>query len=224
MKYLLVLLGLAVAALPVQGGEAFQKQPAKPADLSRDKNLYAVGYAHLDTQWRWIYPDTIRDFIRNTMEQNFALMEKYPNYVFNFTGSRRYEFMKEYYPEEYARVKKYVAAGQWFPAGSSVDEGDANVPSLESMTRHFLYGNHFFQREFGKQSDEFMLPDCFGFPASLPTILTHGGIKGFSTQKLTWGSAVGIPFNVGVWTGPGRFVDPRRAQSRAATATRSPRT
>ena len=33
-------------------------------------------------------------------------------------------------------------------------------------------------------------------------ILTHGGIKGFSTQKLTWGSAVGIPFNVGVWTGP----------------------
>ena len=115
MKHLLVLLGLAVAALPVQAGEVFQKQPAKPADLSRDKNLYTVGYAHLDTQWRWIYPETIRDYIRNTMEQNFALMEKYPDYVFNFTGSRRYEFMKEYYPEEYARVKKYVAAGQWYP-------------------------------------------------------------------------------------------------------------
>ena len=183
-------------------GDTYQKLPAKPADLTHDKNLYTVGYAHLDTQWRWIYPETIRDYIRNTMEQNFALMEKYPNYVFNFTGSRRYEFMKEYYPEEFARVKKYVAAGQWYPAGSSVDEGDANVPSLESMTRHFLYGNHFFQREFGKQSDEFMLPDCFGFPASLPTVLTHGGIKGFSTQKLTWGSAVGIPFNVGVWIGP----------------------
>ena len=32
--------------------------------------------------------------------------------------------------------------------------------------------------------------------------MAHGGIKGFSTQKLTWGSAVGIPFNVGVWIGP----------------------
>ena len=136
------------------------------------------------------------------MEQNFPLIEKYPNYIFNFTGSRRYEFMKEYYPEDYIRVKQYVKDGRWFPAGSSVDENDANVPSLESLTRHFLYGNRFFEREFGVQSDEFMLPDCFGFPASLPTILAHGGIKGFSTQKLTWGSAVGIPFSVGQWIGP----------------------
>ena len=34
-----------------------------------------------------------------------------------------------------------------------------------------------------------MLPDCFGFPASLPTILAHSGVKGFSTQKLVWGSS-----------------------------------
>jgi len=27
-------------------------------------------------------------------------------------------------------------------------------------------------------------------------------LKGFSTQKLSWGSAVGIPFNLGVWAGP----------------------
>ena len=202
MKPLLILLGLLAAASPLHGDEPYQKLPEKPVDLARAKNLYTVGYAHLDTQWRWIYPEVTRDYIRNTMEQNFALFDKYPNYVFNFTGSRRYEFMKEYYPEEYARVKKYVASGQWFPAGSSVDEGDANVPSLESMTRHFLYGNHFFQREFGKHSEEFMLPDCFGFPACLPTVLAHGGIRGFSTQKLTWGSAVGIPFNVGTWTGP----------------------
>ena len=40
-----------------------------------------------------------------------------------------------------------------------------------------------------------MLPDCFGFPASLPSILAHAGIKGFSTQKLTWrlGRACGRP-------------------------------
>ena len=33
--------------------------------------------------------------------------------------------------------------------------------------------------------------------------MAHGGTwKGFSTAKLTWGSAVGIPFNLGVWIGP----------------------
>jgi len=192
---------LGFALMPVRADD-FKKLPDKPVDLSHDKNLYAVGYAHLDTQWRWIYPQTIQDFIRNTMEQNFLLFDKYPNYIFNFSGSRRYEFMKEYYPDDYEKVKQYVASGQWAPAGSSVDEDDANVPSLESMERQFLYGNHFFQREFGKASEDFMLPDCFGFPACLPTVLAHGGIKGFSTQKLTWGSAVGIPFNIGTWVGP----------------------
>ena len=57
-------------------------------------------------------------------------------------------------------------------------------------------------RELGTTSAEFMLPDSFGFPSSLPSILAHMGIRGFSTQKLTWGSAVGIPFNVGLWEGP----------------------
>src|ERR1035437_4310289 len=135
------------------------------------------------------------------MEQNFPLLEKYPNYVFNFTGSRRYEFMQEYYPAEYERVKAYVKAGRWFPGGSSVDENDANIPSLESFVRQTLYGNHYFKREFGIQSGYYFLPYCFGFPASLPTIFTHEGLKGFSTQKLTWGSAIGIPFDVGNWVG-----------------------
>jgi alpha-mannosidase len=196
-----ILLGLLASALPLNA-DTYRKLPEKPVDFVHDKNLYVVGYAHLDTQWRWTYVDTIRDNLRNTMEQNFPLFDKYPNYIFNFTGSRRYELMKEYYPEDYAKVKSYVAAGRWMPAGSSVDECDVNTPSLESICRQFLYGNHFFQREFGKPSEDFMLPDCFGFPASLPAIMAHGGIKGFSTQKLTWGSAVGIPFNVGVWIGP----------------------
>ncbi len=178
------------------------EEPATPAGT-----LFAVGYAHLDTQWRWTYPTTIDVFLRNTLAQNFERFEKYPEYVFNFTGSARYSLMKEYYPAEYERLRKYVRAGRWFVAGSSVDEGDVNVPAPESIIRHVLYGNGFFRREFGVESCEYMLPDCFGFPASLPSILAHCGLKGFSTQKLTWGSAVGIPFNVGVWVGPdGRSI------------------
>jgi alpha-mannosidase len=201
-KVLGILLFNCCVATALFGADGFQKSPDKPVDLSHDKNLYVVGYAHLDTQWRWSYYTTTRDFIRNTMEQNFPLLEKYPNYVFNFTGSRRYEFMQEYYPEEYKKVKEYVKAGRWYPGGSSVDENDANIPSLESFVRQTLYGNHYFKREFGIQSDDYLLPDCFGFPASLPTIFSHEGIKGFSTQKLTWGSAIGIPFNIGTWVGP----------------------
>ncbi len=191
-------------------------------NLAKEPTLYVVGYAHLDTEWRWEYPQVIQEYLTKTMRNNFALFEKYPHYIFNFTGANRYRLMKEYYPSDFERLKQYVATGRWFPAGSSMEEGDVNSPNAESVIRQILYGNNWFRREFGTASDEYMLPDCFGFPASLPSILAHAGIKGFSTQKLSSGwqpaphvggpdspekTPEGIPFNVGVWEGPdGRTV------------------
>jgi len=171
-------------------------------NLSREKVLFTVGYAHLDTQWRWDYQKTIKEYLWRTLVDNFNLFEKYPGYVFNFSGANRYRMMKEYYPKEYEKMKEYVARGRWFPSGSSMEESDVLAPSFESIIRQILYGTEYFKKEFGFSSREYMLPDCFGFPASLPSILAHCGLKGFSTQKLTWGSAVGVPFNVGIWYGP----------------------
>ena len=171
-------------------------------DLTKDRVLYTVGYAHLDTEWNWDYPTTINDHIKETMTQNFRLFELYPDYVFNFTGSRRYEMMKEYYPELFEKVKEYIAKGRWFVSGSSVDEGEVNITSSESLIRQVLYGNNYFREEFGRESVDYILPDCFGFLSNIPSVFFHCGLLGFSTQKLTWRSAVGIPFNVGVWNGP----------------------
>ncbi len=177
-------------------------QSPKSYDISKDRLLYTVGYAHLDTEWNWDYPTTINEYILNTMVENFRLFEKYPEYVFNFTGSRRYNMMKEYYPELFKKVQEYVKQGRWHVSGSSVDEGEVNISSSESLIRQILYGNDFFRKEFKTESYDYMLPDCFGFLCNLPTIFNHCGLLGFSTQKLTWRSAVGVPFNVGVWNGP----------------------
>ncbi len=206
------------ATLPAQSAQALPST-GKP-DLAKQPTLYAVGYAHLDTEWRWEYPQVIDEYLRRTMEDNFRLIDTYPHYIFNFSGANRYRLMKEYYPADFARMKGYIAQGRWFPAGSSMEEGDVNAPSAEAILRQVLYGNKWFQREFGKSSAEYMLPDCFGFPASLPSLLAHAGVMGFSTQKLSWGSSAnvggpesientpeGTPFNVGVWVGPdGRSV------------------
>ncbi|HEV2486849.1 MAG TPA: glycoside hydrolase family 38 C-terminal domain-containing protein [Terracidiphilus sp.] len=209
--YAILAVCLCAAASPAVG------QVMQASNLEKQPTLYVVPYAHLDTQWRWDFRQTISEYLLKTMRVNFDYIEKYPHYVINWTGANRYRLMKEYYPRDYARLTEYVARGNWFPAGSSVEEGDVNLPSAESIFRQILYGNEFFRKEFGKASDEYMLPDCFGFPASLPTILNHAGIKGFSTQKLspTWQPAPrvggpgspentteGIPFNVGLWKGP----------------------
>jgi alpha-mannosidase len=213
-RFSATLFAISVACLTLLTAHAQTQTDNKP-DLSRQPTLYVVGYAHLDTEWRWEYPQVIDEYIRKTMEDNFVLLDKYPHYVFNFSGANRYRFMKEYFPADFARLKKYVDQGRWFPTGSSMEEGDVNAPSAEGIIRQVLYGNYWFRRELGRASAEYMLPDCFGFPSSLPTILAHSGVKGFSTQKLVWGSSApaggpeslekapeGTPFNVGVWVGP----------------------
>ena len=188
---------LVLASL-LLSGDVLRAQPAKGAvpDLTREPTLYVVAYAHLDTQWRWDYPTTIDEYIPNTMRDNFALFEKYPHYVFNFSGANRYRMMKEYYPADYEKVKQYVAAGRWFPCGSSVEECDVNAalaPSRSSARSSTATTSS--EREFGKTSAEFMLPDCFGFPASLPSILAHCGMQGLldAEADLAGSAPVGGP-------------------------------
>ncbi len=174
------------------------------AQTQQTPTAYLVGYSHLDTEWCWTYRHSILDCIPKTLDENFALFEKYPGYTFNWTGAKRYGFMKEYYPEKFAQLKEYVRKGRWAVTGSAIDECDANIPAPESIIRQVLYGNRFFKREFGVESNNYLVPDVFGFPASLPSTLAHAGLKGMSTCKLSYypDTSSPIPFNVGRWVGP----------------------
>ncbi len=166
-----------------------------------DKKIYTIATAHLDTVWNWDFEHVINVCLKDTLEQNFKYFEDYPDYRFNFEGAYRYELFEEYYPEMFEQLKKYIAAGKWNVTGSSYENGDVNVPSPESLFRNILYGNLYFEKRFGKRSNDIFLPDCFGFGWALPSIAHHAGLKGFSTQKLSWGSAYGIPFDIGHWKG-----------------------
>ncbi len=189
--FALIALSLLAATAWAQSNSADQPQ----------KKLGVVGTAHLDTQWRWTIKNTIDEYIPNTLHDNFKLFEIYPDYIFSFEGAFRYMLAKEYYPQDYETLKKYVAAGRWRVTGAWVDAVDVNIPSFESLVRHALYGNGFYKREFGKQSYDIFMPDCFGFGYALPSIAKHCGLRSFSTQKLTWGCSVPVPFAIGHWRG-----------------------
>jgi len=167
---------------------------------------YVVSNAHFDTQWNWDVQTSINQYVRNTLDQNFFLIETYPDYVFNFEGGIKYKWMKEYYPEKFKKLKEYIHQGRWHVTGSSWDATDSNIPSPESFFRNILLGQEFYKKEFGVQPKDIFLPDCFGFGYTLPTIASHAGLIGFSTQKLQWrnkpfyGNAK-IPFNIGLWKG-----------------------
>lgn len=175
--------------------------------MSKTKHVHTIATAHLDTVWNWDFETTVRNYIPHTLRWNFELFKMYPEYVFNFEGAYRYELMEEYYPEQFEKLKDYVAKGNWYPCGAGWENGDVNVPSPEALFRNFLLGNNYFDEKFGIRSKDIFLPDCFGFGYTLPSIARHSNLYGFTTQKLSWGSAYGQPFDIGKWYGPdGKYI------------------
>ena len=168
---------------------------------NKKPKIYTAATAHLDTSWLWSLEQTIEEYLPDTVRRNFEFIEKYPEYKFNFEGSYRYELIKEYYPEEYEKLRRYVKDGRWHPCGACYENGDVNIPSPEALIRNILYGNGFFEKEFGVKSNDIFLPDCFGFGKALPTVAAHSGLTGFSTGKLFWGCSVDVPFDIGKWVG-----------------------
>ena len=169
--------------------------------------VYMVADAHMDTQWNWDVQTTIRSYIWDTMVQNFHLFRQYPDYIFNFEGGVKYAWMKEYYPTQFAEVKDWVSKGRWHISGSSWDACETIICSPESWIRNILLGQTFYRQEFGVESTDVFLPDCFGFPYTLPTLARHCGLIGFSSQKLMWRSEPfyegnrRYPFTFGRWKG-----------------------
>ena len=195
-RYVLFVLALLIACW-VNG---------KQINDSIKPRVYLVSNAHLDTQWNWDIQTTIKEYVWNTINQNLFLLKKYPNYIFNFEGGVKYAWMKEYYPLQYEELKKYVKSGRWHISGSSWDATDALIPSVESEIRNIMYGQDFYRQEFGLESTDIFLPDCFGFGWTLPTVAAHCGLIGFSSQKLQWrhnpfNGDSKIPFPICLWKG-----------------------
>ena len=66
----------------VVAGIAFtaRAQTPKPPDITKQPTLYVVPYAHLDTQWRWDFPQTISEYLLKTLKVNFYYIDRYPHY------------------------------------------------------------------------------------------------------------------------------------------------
>ena len=147
--------------------------------------ITAVGHAHIDTAWLWPLREVRRKCARSWSSQ-VELMDQYPDFVFACSQPAQYEWVKESYPDLYARIKRKVAAGQWEPVGAMWVEADCNLPSGEALVRQLLHGKRYFMQEFGYETRILWLPDVFGYPGNLPQLIKESGCDYFLTQKLSW--------------------------------------
>jgi len=163
-------------------------------------HVTATGHAHIDTAWLWPVREAVRKVARSWSTQ-LALMDEYPDHRFAASHPAHYAWMRDRYPDLYERVKARVAEGRWEPVGGMWVECDTNLPGGESLVRQLLHGQRFWEREFGRRSSIAWLPDCFGFPASLPQILAGAGLRFFLTQKLSWNQVNKLPHRTFWWEG-----------------------
>lgn len=162
--------------------------------------IAAIGNCHIDTAWLWPYAETKRKCARS-FASALLLMEKFPQYTFACSQAQQLSWVKDNYPSLFERIQHYTKKGQFIPVGGTWVEMDGNLPSGESFVRQFLYGQLFFEKEFGTRCKEFWLPDTFGYSAQLPQIMRICGVSRFLTQKLSWNLVNKFPHHNFLWEG-----------------------
>ncbi|KAJ5769373.1 CAZyme family GH38 [Penicillium odoratum] len=160
--------------------------------------VYAIGHCHIDTCWLWPWAETKRKVARSWSNQ-CDLMDRYPEHRFACSQAQQFKWLQQYYPTVFDRVKRWVRKGNFQPIGGSWVEHDTNMPSGESLVRQFLYGQRFFESNFGKRATTFWLPDTFGYSTQIPQICRLAGMSRFFTQKLSWNNINTFPHTTFQW-------------------------
>lgn len=159
-----------------------------------------IGHAHIDLGWLWPIRETLRKGAR-TFSTVTEMMQRYPDYVFGASQPQLYQWIKDYYPALYAKIKRRIAEGRWEPQGATWVEADINISGGEALVRQFLYGKKFFREEFGKEMKILWQPDVFGYIATLPQLMKKSGVDYFMTQKLSWSLYNLFPHHTFLWEG-----------------------
>lgn len=160
----------------------------------------AIGHTHIDIAWLWTISQTKEKTVRS-FSTVLNLMKQYPEYKFMSSQPQLYEYVKDNLPEMYEEIKERMKEGRWEADGAMWLEADCNIPSGESFIRQIIFGEEFFNNEFGVKSKSLWLPDVFGYSATLPQILKKCGINYFMTTKIDWNQFNRVPNDTFMWQG-----------------------
>ncbi|MEU6528764.1 glycoside hydrolase family 38 C-terminal domain-containing protein [Streptomyces sp. NPDC046928] len=172
---------------------------AKPAHASAH-TISGVGHAHIDSAWLWPIRETKRKTSR-TFSNVTSLADEYEEFVFACSQAQQYEWVRDHYPQVWARIQESVKKGQWAPVGGMWVEADGNLPGGEALARQLIHGKRFFIEHFGVETKGVWLPDSFGYTAAYPQLARLAGNEWFLTQKISWNQTNKFPHHTFWWEG-----------------------
>jgi alpha-mannosidase len=163
------------------------------------KQIHLICNAHLDPVWLWEWQEGAAEAL-STFRTAAELCEKNKTFVFNHNEVILYEWVREYEPSLFERIKKLVKKGQWHIMGGWYLQPDCNMPSGESFVRQILAGRRYFREQFGVAPTTAINFDPFGHSRGLVQILAKSGFDSylFGRPGDQWMKMDNTPF---VWVG-----------------------
>lgn len=173
---------------------------ARNPEPENRNTVFALGHAHIDLAWLWPVRETVRKAVR-TLSTVVAHMKRYPDYRFCISQPQLLKWVRQSQPALYEEIRRLFREGRLEPVGGSWVEMDTNLPDGESLVRQLIYGQRFWQDEFGFRPEMLWLPDTFGYSAQLPQLMKQAGMPYFLTTKLSWNSVNRFPYATFWWEG-----------------------
>lgn len=155
---------------------AAQKEPAERPRLKRSVHLLCN--SHVDAAWLWEWQEGAAEAL--ALARTVAdICEKFPGLVFNRNEAMVHEWIAEYDPALFQRIRKLVKSGAWHIMGGWYLQPDCNMPAGESLVRQILVGKRYFKRAFGVDVKTAVNLDPFGHSRGLVQILARSGYDSY---------------------------------------------
>jgi alpha-mannosidase len=169
---------LFLAALPGPAGAAQEKTPAP----EQKPTFWIIPHTH----WEGAVFKTREQYLEMGLPnilKALHLLETQPGYRFVLDQVAYVKPFIERYPEEAARLRKFVKEGRVELVLGMDVMPDLNLPGGETLLRQILYGKTYYREQFGVDVTVGWLIDTFGHNAQMPQILTSAGYTSFWSQR-----------------------------------------
>ncbi len=104
--------------------------------------IHMIGNTHIDPVWLWEKAEGMQE-VKSSFISALDRLDEFPEFYFIQSSIAFLQWMKDNCPEQFERIRQKVAGGRWDIVGGMWIEPDCDIPSGESMVRHFLYSKKF---------------------------------------------------------------------------------
>jgi alpha-mannosidase len=139
-----------------------------------DRTVHLLCNSHLDPVWLWEWPEGAGEALA-LARTVCDLCDEFEGFVFNRNEVQFHQWIEEYDPATFERIRRLVARGQWHVTGGWYLQPDCNMPSGESFVRQILVGRRYFKEKFGVEPTAAVNWDSFGHSRGLVQILAKSG-------------------------------------------------